>query len=360
MDPMKTRFALFALALFCAPAFAQSPGTVANHAVPIGKGPGVSGFGAAAPGTAGLPLLSTGASTDPAFGPFTSLAINGCTIPGGAVLCAAGNIVSTTGMIAPGYFGGSLANSTVSLSSTTSGSPSGDAVNIYGSTISLGVGAPSAGVINLGTFGGGGTTINIAGSGNGLAALNVYNLAGGKQVWVPGAGSGTTPGTIQFPAGNLTLATLTGTETLASKTLTSPVVNGAISGTALATAAQYFAGTATGAIIPPSVIYPSQVAVTYGATTTFDFSTFINAGVTLTGPISTQTLSNVTIGKAGFITFTQDATGGRTSVFNTIFKFAGGVIPTLTPTANAIDVLAYNCLTATFCVASLLKDVRNP
>jgi hypothetical protein len=48
-------------------AVAQNSGTVSNHAVPIGKGAGVSGFSSAAPGTSGLPLASNGASADPSF-----------------------------------------------------------------------------------------------------------------------------------------------------------------------------------------------------------------------------------------------------------------------------------------------------
>lgn len=60
------RFAA-ALAAFLAagPALAQQ---TAIHSVPIGKGAGNTGFNAAVPGTAGQPLVSQGASADPAFG----------------------------------------------------------------------------------------------------------------------------------------------------------------------------------------------------------------------------------------------------------------------------------------------------
>jgi hypothetical protein len=82
--------------------------------------------------------------------------------------------------------------------------------------------------------------------------------------------------------------------------------------------------------------------------------------VTLTGNITTQTLTNVTAGKAGTIAFIQDGGGSRTTVWSTTFKFAGGALPMLTTTANAIDILTYSCRSATFCTASLIKDVRNP
>lgn len=38
-----------------------------NHSVPLGRGAGITGFGNAAPGAAGLPLISNGASVDPSF-----------------------------------------------------------------------------------------------------------------------------------------------------------------------------------------------------------------------------------------------------------------------------------------------------
>ena len=65
---MKTfrAFAALAFLLACTPAFAQWQ--TPNHSVPIGKGSGITGFGSAAPSTAGQPFVSQGASADPAFG----------------------------------------------------------------------------------------------------------------------------------------------------------------------------------------------------------------------------------------------------------------------------------------------------
>jgi hypothetical protein len=121
--------------------------------------------------------------------------------------------------------------------------------------------------------------------------------------------------------------------------------------------AQYLTGAAN-TLVPASVIYQAETTTTFGATTTFDFSTFINTAVTLTGNITTMTLANVKAGQAGTIAFIQDSTGSRTTVFNSIFKFAGGATPSLTSTPNAVDVLSYSCRSATFCVASLITNVR--
>lgn len=70
-------FAVLAAFLIAAPAFAQQ---VQNHAVPVGRGAGVTGFGAIAPGTSGKPLVSNGAAADPSFG---NIANSGLT-PGAA------------------------------------------------------------------------------------------------------------------------------------------------------------------------------------------------------------------------------------------------------------------------------------
>jgi hypothetical protein len=126
----------------------------------------------------------------------------------------------------------------------------------------------------------------------------------------------------------------------------------------LATFADMYAGTSASKLVTPSVVWPPEVTVTYGTTTTFDMSTFRDAVVTLTGNITTQTLSNVVVGKSGSITFIQDGAGLHTTVWDSKFKFAGGVAPVLTTTAGAVDVLNYQCRTSTFCFAAMMNDVK--
>lgn len=79
----------------------------------------------------------------------------------------------------------------------------------------------------------------------------------------------------------------------------------------IATAANFRAGTAN-KLLPADQVFTPEVTVTYGATTTFDFSTFINASVTLTGNITTVTFTNIKAGQAGLIRFIQDGTGSHT------------------------------------------------
>lgn len=170
---------------------------------------------------------------------------------------------------------------------------------------------------------------------------------------VLGGGAGVCPS----PLGSLGTTTTVLHGNAAGAPTFAPVVYADVDTASIATLAQYLAGTSS-KLVQAGVIYTSETTTTYGTTTTFDFSTFINTAVTLTGNITTQTLSNVTAGKAGSITFIQDGTGSRTTVWNSIFKFASGATPTLSTTGNAIDVLFYSCRTTTNCPASLVKDVR--
>src|SRR5260221_1135398 len=134
--------------------------------------------------------------------------------------------------------------------------------------------------------------------------------------------------------------------------------NGVVGEYALATVPDMYAGTSATKLVTPSVVWPPEVTVTYGTTTTFDMSTFRDAKVTLTGNITTMTISNVVVGKSGTVTFIQDGTGSRTTVWSSTFKFAGGVTPTLTTTANAIDILSFSCRTSSFCFAAMMNDVK--
>jgi hypothetical protein len=193
----------------------------------------------------------------------------------------------------------------------------------------------------------GGSTVCSVATGTQTIACNTLSLTNALAVGNGGTGGNAASGTL--------LDNITG---FAGTGYIRRTGAGAYAFSAAASGAQYLAGTATNVPLEPSVIYQAETTTTFGATTTFDFSTFINTAVTLTGNITTMTLSNVKAGQAGTITFIQDGTGSRTTVWNSNFKFAGGATPTLSTAAGKIDVLSYSCRSATFCVASLLTDVR--
>lgn len=193
-----------------------------------------------------------------------------------------------------------------------------------------------------------------AGAGIALSAISsatnenlTLNAKGSGTISIGGTSTGTV--TIGAGGGGLTVSN--------SFTATGLVTYADMATAAIATNSQYFSGAAN-TLVPTSVIYSAETTTTFGATTTFDFSTFINTAVTLTGNITTQTLSNVKAGQAGQIRFIQDATGSRTTAWNSIFKFQGGVTPTLSTAANAVDALEYYCTSSSYCIASLLQNVH--
>jgi hypothetical protein len=102
----------------------------------------------------------------------------------------------------------------------------------------------------------------------------------------------------------------------------------------------------------------SIVALTDGATITPDFATGNNFSVTLAGNRTLANPTNLTAGQSGVIVVTQDATGGRTLAFGSNWKFPGGTAPTLTTTADAVDVIAYYVESSSRITARLVGDVK--
>lgn len=99
-------------------------------------------------------------------------------------------------------------------------------------------------------------------------------------------------------------------------------------------------------------------ALTDGATITPNFNSGNNFSVTLAGNRTLANPTNITAGQSGVIVITQDATGSRTLAYGSFYKFAGGTAPTLTTTANAVDVLAYYVESSTRITARLVADVK--
>jgi hypothetical protein len=127
-----------------------------------------------------------------------------------------------------------------------------------------------------------------------------------------------------------------------------------------AVANDFRAATANKVLIA-DVVFTSEVVINPGATTVIDFSTFLNASITLTTNVTTFNFTNVKAGQAGVLRFIQDGTGTRTipATINTIMKCAGGCNYVLSTAANTVDVIGYTCVSATYCIGgALLKDVK--
>jgi hypothetical protein len=99
-------------------------------------------------------------------------------------------------------------------------------------------------------------------------------------------------------------------------------------------------------------------ALTDGATITPNFALANNFSVTLGGNRTLANPTNLTAGQHGVIVITQDGTGSRTLAYGSNFKFPAGSAPTLTTTANAVDVLAYYVESASRITARLIGDTK--
>jgi hypothetical protein len=98
------------------------------------------------------------------------------------------------------------------------------------------------------------------------------------------------------------------------------------------------------------------VALTDGATITADFAAANNFSVTLGGNRTLGNPTNVVAGQSGIIKISQDGTGSRTLAYGSSWDFPAGAVPSLTTTANAVDILAYYVDTSTNITARLVGD----
>lgn len=127
----------------------------------------------------------------------------------------------------------------------------------------------------------------------------------------------------------------------------------------VATTAQFMSGTAASKVVGLTQMWAAgtEIVLTDAATIAVDLSLMINANVTLAGNRTLGNPSNAKPGQSGRIRIVQDATGSRTLAYSANWKFVGGVVPVLTTTANATDVLYYDVITASLIVGSLAKGI---
>lgn len=93
-------------------------------------------------------------------------------------------------------------------------------------------------------------------------------------------------------------------------------------------------------------------------TVTLDMSLANFTSFTATGNITLANPSNLVAGQSGLIQMTQDGTGGRTLSLGSQWKFAGGVAPTATATASAVDEYPYFVWSSTFISVLFRGDVK--
>ena len=97
--------------------------------------------------------------------------------------------------------------------------------------------------------------------------------------------------------------------------------------------------------------------LTSGATVNTNLADSNNFSLTLATNATLANPTNIVAGQSGAIVITQDATGSRTLAYGSNWKFAGATAPTLTTTADAVDVLVYYVESSTRITAALINNV---
>jgi len=129
---------------------------------------------------------------------------------------------------------------------------------------------------------------------------------------------------------------------------TSPTISGpTISGTA----------TFSGTMSATGNAYMAIDALTDASTIAVDMSVGNNFSVTIGGNRTLGNPTNLTAGQSGVIFITQDGTGSRTLAYSSYWDFPSQTAPTLTTTANAVDVLVYTVRSSTSIAAQLLTNI---
>lgn len=80
--------------------------------------------------------------------------------------------------------------------------------------------------------------------------------------------------------------------------------------------------------------------------------------MTMNGNFTFQAPTNISTGQAGVIFLVQDGTGSRTASFNSYYRFVQAVAPTLTTTANSVDMLTYVVKSSTEILCDVVLDIR--
>jgi len=97
--------------------------------------------------------------------------------------------------------------------------------------------------------------------------------------------------------------------------------------------------------------------INYATTMTPNFSIANNFAITLGGNGVLANPQTVIPGQSGVVYVGQDSTGSRTLTYGSWWRFPGGVTPTLTTTANAVDALFYTVRTASSITVNAVLNI---
>lgn len=103
--------------------------------------------------------------------------------------------------------------------------------------------------------------------------------------------------------------------------------------------------------------YQNIIRLTDGATITPNLAQSCSFVVTLGGARTMANATNITSGQSGVVFVQQDGTGSRTLSFGTGWRFPGNTAPTLTTTANAVDMIVFTAWNTSNIAAQAVLNV---
>ena len=114
----------------------------------------------------------------------------------------------------------------------------------------------------------------------------------------------------------------------------------------------------TNQLISSGAAYQNIIRLTDAATITPNLAQTNNFIVTLGGSRTMANATNIIPGQSGIIFVQQDETGSRTLTFETGWRFPGNTAPTLTTTANAVDMIVYTAWSSSNLAAQAVLNVN--
>lgn len=105
-------------------------------------------------------------------------------------------------------------------------------------------------------------------------------------------------------------------------------------------------------LLNPNAVWSAMTEQTLvdQATVAWDMSTGFDYVLTLGGNRTISNPTNTKVGQKGRLIIQQDATGSRTVTWGANYKFSNGLAPTLSTTANAVDLFYYDVRSSTYII----------
>ncbi len=261
----------------------------------------------------------------------------------------------------------SVTTTQVTASATTAATTTTNGALRSNGGLSVAGAAVLGGGITAGSNGGTGGSVKLFGATSGDATVTVAAAAGTATNFRLPASNGSSGQLLQTDgSGNTTWVTASGTGSVTSVAQGTGMSFSVTPCTATCTVNADMAtdsniwSAAADKVVGADKLASAGALVTLpdDATIATDMATGINFMVTLGGNRTLGAPTNTQVGRSGCIFIVQDGTGSRTLAYNAVWKFASGVAPTLTTTANAVDMLCYVVRNSTNIVASATLNIQ--